>query len=125
MKDKKVIPFANGIKKLKEDFKLMIDEMPDEEFIGMVSFLMESSLNEDFDDEFDDDDFEEYEDPFSGEMINFKCPKCKKISAYPVEIVNDIYEATQKEPQIDCYHCESHNASPLHYKAPDGKIFEN
>lgn len=124
MKNEKILPFANPTKKLKDDFKKMIDEMPDEDFISMVAFLMESGFDEDYEEEFDDD-YEEFESSFSGEMVNFKCPKCKKISAYPVEIINDIYEETQKEPQIDCYYCESHNASPLHYKAPDGKIFEN
>ena len=79
MKDKKVIPFANGIKKLKEDFKLMIDEMPDEEFIGMVSFLMESGLNEDFDDEFDD----EYSDYVHDIIMDYGvpekyCPVCQR-----------------------------------------------
>jgi quinol monooxygenase YgiN len=51
-------PFANGIKKLKDDFKKMVDEMPDEEFIDMVSFLMHST--DDFEDEWDMD--EEWED---------------------------------------------------------------
>ena len=126
MKDKKVLPFANEVKKIKYDFKKMIDEMPDEDFLDMLFFLMESGYEEDFDEEFEDD-FEEldYESPFSGEMINFRCPNCKKISAYPIEIINDIYEATKKEPQVDCYHCENHYMSPIYYKAPDGKKFEN
>lgn len=51
-------PFANGIKKLKDEFKKMVDEMPDEEFIDMVSFLMHST--DDFEDEWDMD--EEWED---------------------------------------------------------------
>jgi len=128
MKNEKILPFANETKKLKDDFKKMIDEMDDEAFIDMMFFLMSSGFEEDFDEEFDEElenDFQEYESPFSGEMVNFKCPKCKKISAYPIEIINDIYEATNKEPQAECYHCENHNASPIHYKAPDGKIFEN
>ena len=128
MKDEKILPFANETKKLKNDFKKMIDEMDDEAFIDMMFFLMSSGFEEDFNEEFDkelENDFQEYESPFSGEMVNFKCPDCKKISAYPIEIVNDIYEATNKEPQVECYHCENHNASPIHYKAPDGKIFKN
>lgn len=99
MKDEKILPFANETKKLKNDFKKMIDEMDDEAFIDMMFFLMSSGFEEDFDEEFEND-FQEYESPFSGEMVNFKCPKCKKISAYPIEIVNDIYEATKKVPQI-------------------------
>lgn len=128
MKNEKILPFANETKKLKNDFKKMIDEMDDEAFIDMMFFLMSSGFDEDFDEEFDEElenDFQEYESPFSGEMVNFKCPNCKKISAYPIEIINDIYEATNKEPQVECYHCENCNASPIHYKAPDGKIFEN
>lgn len=46
-------------------------------------------------------------------MVSFKCPDCQKISAYPIEIINDIYEATKKEPQDDCYHCKNHNFSPI------------
>lgn len=128
MKDEKILPFANETKKLKNDFKKMIDEMDDEAFMDMMFFLMSSGFEEDFDEEFDEEfenDFQGYESPFSGEMVNFKCPDCKKISAYPIEIVNDIYEATNEEPQVECYHCENHNASPIHYKIPDGRIFEN
>ena len=42
-------PFVNEIKQLKENFKRSIDEMPDEDFIDMISYLMFSS--EDFEDE--------------------------------------------------------------------------
>ena len=42
-------PFANEIKQLKENFKRSIDEMQDEDFIDMISYLMFSS--EDFEDE--------------------------------------------------------------------------
>ena len=101
-----------------DNFKKTIDEMPDDEFIDMMFFLMSSGFEDDFDDE-------GFENPFSGEMVNFRCPDCKKISAYPIEIVNEIYEATNKEPQVDCYHCESHSASPIYYKAPNGEKFEN
>lgn len=125
MKNEKILPFANETKKLKNDFKKMIDDMPDEDFLDMIFFLMNSEFDEDFDEEFEDDFEEEFENPFSGEMVNFKCPDCQKISAYPIEIINDIYEATKKEPQVDCYHCESHNSSPIYYKATDGKIFQN
>ena len=128
MKSEKILPFANKTKKLKNDFKKMIDEMDDEVFIDMRFFLMSSGFEEGFNEEFDEElenDFQEYESPFSGEMVNFKCQDCKKISAYPIEIINEIYEATNKEPQVECYHCENHNTSPIHYKAPDGKIFEN
>ena len=40
MKDKCLLDFSNSIKKLKNDFKKMIDEMPDKEFIDMISFLL-------------------------------------------------------------------------------------
>ena len=42
-------PFSNEIKQMKEEFKRMIDEMPDEDFIDLVSFFMFSS------DEFEDE----------------------------------------------------------------------
>ena len=125
MKNEKILPFANETKKLKNDFKKMIDEMPDEEFIDMMFFLISSGFEEDFDEEFENDFNDDFENPFSGEMVNFKCPDCQKVSAYPIEIINDIYETTKKEPQVDCYHCESHSASPIYYKTTDGKIFEN
>ncbi len=126
MKNEKILPFANETKKLKNDFKRMIDQMPDEDFIDMVFFLMGSEFEEDFDEEFEDElESEDFENPFSGEMVNFRCPECQKISAYPIEIVNEIYETTKKEPQVDCYHCESHSSSPIYYKTPNGKIFEN
>lgn len=124
MKNDKIIPFANQTKKLKDDFKRTIDEMSDEDFLDMMFFLMSADFNEDFDEGFEDD-FDNYESPFSGEMVNFKCLDCKKVSAYPIEIIDDIYEATKKEPQVDCYNCDNHKVSPIYYKAPDGKIFEN
>lgn len=122
MKNEKILPFANETKKLKDDFKKMIDKMPDEDFIDMVFYLMESEFEEEFEDELE---IENFKNPFSGEMVNFKCPECKKVSAYQIEIVNEIYDATKKEPQVDCYHCESHSASPIYYKTPTGKIFKN
>lgn len=125
MKNEKNLPFANETKKLKHDFKQVIDEMSDEEFVSMIALLMSHGFDEDFDAEFDEEFIEEFEDPFSGEMINFKCSDCKKISAYPIEIINEIYEVTQKEPQVDCYHCDNHRVSPIYYKTPNGKIFEN
>ena len=126
MKNEKILPFANETKKLKNDFKRMIDQMPDEDFIDMVFFLMGSEFEEDFEEEFEDElESEDFENPFSGEMVNFRCPECQKISAYPIEIVNEIYETTKKEPQVDCYYCESHGSSPIYYKTPNGKIFEN
>ena len=128
MKNEKILPFANETKKLKNDFKNIIDEMDDETFLDMMFFLISSGFQEDFDEEFDEElenDLEDYESPFSGEMVNFKCHDCNKISAYPIEIVNNIYELTKKEPQVECFHCENENTSPIHYKAPDGKVFEN
>ena len=122
MKNEKILPFANETKKLKDDFKKMIDKMPDEDFIDMVFYLMESEFEEEIEDELE---IENFKNPFSGEMVNFKCPECKKVSAYQIEIVNEIYDATKKEPQVDCFHCESHSASPIYYKTPTGKIFKN
>lgn len=83
MKNEKILPFANETKKLKNDFKKVIDEMDDEEFIDFMFFIMNSGFDEDFDEDFDeefDEDFgENFENPFSGEMVNFKCPDCKKL----------------------------------------------
>lgn len=56
---KKQIPFANEIKAMKDAFKKSIDDMPDEDFLDLVSFLMFSSEN------FEDEDWtfdEEWED---------------------------------------------------------------
>lgn len=65
MKNEKILPFANETKKLKDDFKRMIDKMPDEDFIDMVFYLMESEFEEDFDEEFEDElEIEDFENPF-------------------------------------------------------------
>mgnify|MGYP001851604002 CR=1 FL=1 len=59
----------------------MIDEMPHKEFIDMMFFLINSDFEEYFEEEFDEElenDFQEFESPFSREMINFRCPNCKK-----------------------------------------------
>ena len=48
-KKKNILPFSNVIDNMKHDFKKMIDEMPDEEFLDLLYFLMETS--EDFEDE--------------------------------------------------------------------------
>ena len=130
MKNEKILPFANETKKLKHDFKKTIDEMDDDDFLQFMFFIMSSGYDDDFDEDLFDEDFDEdfyddYENPFSGEMVNFKCPNCKKISAYPIEIINEIYDATKKEPLVECYHCDSVKASPIYYKAPNGKIFEH
>ena len=47
--NKNNLPFANEIKKAKEEFKLMIDEMSDDEFMAFSLFIMQ--FTEDFDDE--------------------------------------------------------------------------
>ncbi len=125
MKNKKILPFANETKKMKDDFKRTIDEMSDDDFLEFMFFIMNCGYDDDFDEEFEDDFYDDYEDPFSGEMVNFKCPSCKKISAYPIEIINDIYDDTKKEPLVECYHCDSVKASPIYYKAPNGKVFEH
>lgn len=41
--NKSTSPFSNEVKFLKFEFKKMVDEMPDDEFIEMVHFLMYSS----------------------------------------------------------------------------------
>ncbi len=59
-------PFANEIKESKYEFKKMIDEMPDEEFIDFILLFMDfvDRLNE-FDDYEDYDEQDEYEElPF-------------------------------------------------------------
>ena len=44
-KQKNNFPFANEIKRIKEEFKQMIDKMSDEDFMEMISFLAFSSEN--------------------------------------------------------------------------------
>lgn len=133
-KNEKILPFANETKKLKEEFKQTIDKMDDDEFIDMMFYLTHPELDEDWDNDFDDcdgdccepcDDFddEDFEALFSGEMINFKCKKCGKIEALPIEVVNEIYEEL-KDPFIHCYYCNE-KTYPMYYKAPDGKIFKD
>lgn len=62
-------PFSNEIKQMKDSFKRLIDDMPDEEFIDMISFLMysmEEFEDEDwtFDEDWEDDaeDFYDFDD---------------------------------------------------------------
>lgn len=58
-KKKNILPFSNVIDNMKHDFKKMIDEMPDEEFLDLLYFLMETSAD------FEDEDWlfdEEWED---------------------------------------------------------------
>lgn len=63
-------PFSNGVKKLKDEFKKMVDEMSDDDFIDMVSFLMYSS--EDFEDEdwTFDEEWENEAEKFYNQGIN-------------------------------------------------------
>ena len=66
------LAFSEGIKIMKKDFKKMVDDMGDEEFIILVSILMHYVKNHDiFDDDYSDifdsdEDFEndDYEDIF-------------------------------------------------------------
>ena len=119
-------PFANPIKQMKEEFKHTIDIMPDEDFVSMIHFLAESDFDEDFNDNFDEEFWnetdEDFVDPFSGEMVNFKCEKCAEIMAIPIEVVNDCYLETHN-PSVPCCSCEG-TMNAMHYKAPDGKLFE-
>lgn len=48
-KQKNNVPFANEIKKIKEEFKQMIDKMSDKDFMDMLSLLAYGS--EDFEDD--------------------------------------------------------------------------
>ena len=59
-------PYSNEVKQLKAEFKKMIDEMGDEEFLDFSFALMELSMDfddeewdeeDEFDEEFDDEDF--------------------------------------------------------------------
>lgn len=49
-KNNKNYPFSNEVKKFKEEFKQLIDTMPDDDFMDMMSILMIESedLNNDF-----------------------------------------------------------------------------
>ncbi len=49
-KNNKNYPFSNEVKKFKEEFKQLIDTMPDDDFMDMMSILMIESedLNDDF-----------------------------------------------------------------------------
>lgn len=42
-----MLPFANETKKMKNDFKKMIDEMDDDAVLDMLFFLMNSDLDYD------------------------------------------------------------------------------
>ena len=63
-------PFSNEIKKAKEGFKQMIDEMSDEEFIdfSLLITLMTEDLDEDLEDledlDFDEEFLDDLELPF-------------------------------------------------------------
>ena len=75
-KKKNILPFSNVIDNMKHDFKKMIDEMPDEEFLDLLYFLMETSA--DFEDEdwlFDEeweDEAEKFYNQNSTKKNNFK-----------------------------------------------------
>ena len=119
-------PFSNPVKQLKEDFKHTIDLMSDDDFVVMMHFLTQSDSDEAFDEEFDeefwDEANEDFVNPFSGEMVNFKCEKCSEITAIPIEIVNDCYLETHN-PSVPCCSCDG-TMNAMHYKAPDGILFE-
>ena len=55
-----ILPFSNEIDNLKHEFKRMIDEMPNKEFLDLLYFLMETAtefVDEDcnFDEEWEDE----------------------------------------------------------------------
>lgn len=76
------LPFSNEVKKMKDDFKKMIDKMSDEEFLEMALFLMASS------DGFDEDwcEAEEWED----EAEKFYNNKKNNISNFPITENDDL-----------------------------------
>lgn len=58
---KKNTKLENEIRKMKNDFKRMIDEMPSEEFLDMLFYIIESAKDS-LDDEFEDYEDEDYYD---------------------------------------------------------------
>lgn len=68
-------PFLNEVKKMKDDFKKIIDKMSDEEFLEMALFLMASS--DGFDEDWSED--EGWED----EAENFYNNGKNNISNFP------------------------------------------
>lgn len=74
--NKHQLPFSNEIKLMKDDFKKMIDEMPDADFIDMISFLMFAS--DDFEDDWAED--EGWED----EAEKFYNQEKNNISNFPI-----------------------------------------
>ncbi len=68
-KSSNCFPFANEIKQSKHEFKKMIDEMPDEEFINFMLLFMDfiDDLNE-----FDDyENYDEYDEQDKYEELPF------------------------------------------------------
>ena len=59
-------PYSNEIKRAKEGFKQMIDEMSDEEFLDFAFMitLMTEELENDFDSDLDEDVWEDEKVPF-------------------------------------------------------------
>ena len=58
---KKNTKLENEVRKMKNDFKRMIDEMPSEEFLDMLFYIIESAKDS-LDDEFEDYEDEDYYD---------------------------------------------------------------
>ena len=67
---KKQIPFANEIKAMKDAFKKSVDEMPDEDFLDLVSFLMFSAENFEDEDWTLDEDWEDEAEKFYNQGNN-------------------------------------------------------
>lgn len=63
-------PFANEIKQLKENFKRSIDEMPDEDFIDMISYLLFSSGDFEGEDWMFDEEWEDEAEKFYNQGNN-------------------------------------------------------
>lgn len=60
-------PYSNEIKKAREGFKKMIDEMSDEEFLDF-SFLI-ATMIEDLEDDMDDDFYDDLNNDFDNECF--------------------------------------------------------
>lgn len=63
-KNNKNYPFSNEVKKIKEEFKQLIDTMSDDDFMDMMSILMIES-------EYIDDDFWNYDEGWDDEAEKF------------------------------------------------------
>ena len=70
MKNNNKYPFANEVKKMKDNFKRMIDSMSDDEFLDFIEYINACAeiSDEDYDDElwYDDEGWEDEAAKFYG-----------------------------------------------------------